>query len=110
LRHACFLTHAEQARAPASAYAPGRAAALLKVKRASDGEARVVAHTPGKGRLAALGAIGALQCELKNGVTCARPALRAACGVTRGTLCAGLLTDVGPAARVRTTGLASAAG
>jgi ATP-dependent DNA ligase len=87
-----------QARAPASAYAPGRAPALLKVKRASDAEARVVAHTPGKGRLAALGAIGALQCQLKNGATCARPALRATCAVTRGALACAGLTGVGAAA------------
>jgi ATP-dependent DNA ligase len=62
-----------QARAPASAYASGCVPSLLKVKRAADAEARVIAHTPGNGRLA--GSVGSLQCELKNGITCA-PRLR----------------------------------
>jgi ATP-dependent DNA ligase len=56
-----------QARAPASSYASGRAASLLKLKRASDAEALVIGHNPGKDGLAT----GSLQCELKNGITCA---------------------------------------
>jgi DNA ligase-1 len=63
-----------QARAPGSAYAAGRSSSLLKIKRFVDAEARVMGHTAGKGRLAAVG-VGALQRQLKGGITCVRAAL-----------------------------------
>lgn len=50
----------------AAHYAPGRSAALLKLKPHDDAEARVVGHVPGRGRLA--GRVGALLVEREDGV------------------------------------------
>ena len=52
-------------RDPAAPYAGGRRPDILKVKSALDGEALVVGHLPGNGRLA--GMLGALQVELADG-------------------------------------------
>jgi DNA ligase-1 len=49
-------------RQPGSAYQTGRSGTLLKVKKMSSDEARVVAHVPGKG-----GHCGALLAELRSG-------------------------------------------
>jgi DNA ligase-1 len=64
-----LTTQCAQARAPGSAYAAGRSSSLLKIKRFVDAEARMTGHTAGKGRLATVG-VGALQCQLKGGITC----------------------------------------
>lgn len=52
-------------RRPGSAYEVGRSTSLLKVKRFSDAEARVVAHLPGAGKHA--GRLGALLVEMLDG-------------------------------------------
>ncbi|AMV71563.1 DNA ligase [Desulfuromonas sp. DDH964] len=52
-------------RDPAASYAGGRRPEILKVKSALDGEALVVGHLPGSGRLA--GMLGALLVELADG-------------------------------------------
>jgi DNA ligase-1 len=46
-------------------WSPGRSAALLKLKPAHDAEATVVAHEPGRGRLA--GRMGALRVRSPDG-------------------------------------------
>ena len=53
-------------RQPASKYAVGRSATLLKVKTFHDDEATVVSHQPGKGKHK--GRLGALEVVLKNGI------------------------------------------
>lgn len=53
-------------RKPASLYEHGRSWALLKLKMFHDEEAKVIGHKPGSGRLA--NAMGALECQLANGV------------------------------------------
>lgn len=53
-------------RKPGSSYENGRSSSLLKVKRFYDEEAKVIGYKKGDGRLA--GMMGALECELTNGV------------------------------------------
>lgn len=52
-------------RKPGSKYEIGRSSTLLKVKKFSDAEAVVIAHTPGKGRHK--GRLGALIVRMSNG-------------------------------------------
>jgi DNA ligase-1 len=54
-------------REPDSQYEPGRSHTLLKVKRFLDGEGRVIAHLPGRGRHR--GRLGALEIQLPDGQT-----------------------------------------
>jgi DNA ligase-1 len=54
-------------RKPGSKYEVGRSSSLLKVKTFHDAEARVIGHAPGTGKHK--GRLGALICELADGVT-----------------------------------------
>jgi DNA ligase-1 len=54
-------------REPRSFYIEGRSKSLLKVKSFFDAEAKVVGHSPGRGKHK--GRLGALQCQMPSGVT-----------------------------------------